>query len=603
MVSRMRFGVGLIWMLLVLGVRTVGLAGVHAHGGPFSAVRFLGWLNWIVPGGLMSCLADFGCQELFGGFETAVAGVRVGANGVWVDRIVHSPAALIVWGVRGGSPAAFPFDIRLCRRGLFGDGSGHYRMRDLMRGFGDLTDSQVQGWYPAFLSDRQSDVRLHAFRRLSGGMRSGFAMGSTTVWEPPGRLLSSESARLGVTGPEHNRTNKACRDLSPDSIRPRVFLLDPEHLGSVRLRLKQGDMGLKPAFNRLKSEADAALAAGPFSVMHKKQVPPSGDKHDYMSLAPYYWPNPEAPNGLPYVRRDGRRNPETSTISDRRELGELADAVETLALAYYLSGDERYATRAAYLVRVWFLDPETRMNPHLKFAQAIRGVNQGRGTGIIETRLLTRVVDAVGLLAGSEAWTEADQRGLTDWFAQYLDWLLTSSHGQQEAAARNNHGTYYDLQVAVFALFVGRTNVAVSVLQGVGPKRIAAQIGPDGRQPYELARTNAWGYSVGNLTGLMLLANVGEKVGVDLWHYRTPDGRSIRAALDFLVPYGFGEKQWPYSPSMTGRRGGLYPLLKRAARVWPDGRYSEYLARIPRAGDDRINLLLPEVGAPVRDLQ
>src|SRR6266581_5065003 len=373
----------------------------------------------------------------------------------------------------------------------------------------------------------------------------------------------------------------------------RVWLLDAKQLETARQRIREGDKNLAPARARLEREAQTALKQGPFSIVNKDVVPPSGDKHDYMSQAPYFWPDPRSANGLPYIRRDGERNPEINKITDHRSLDQVESSVETLALAYYFKGDERYAARAAELLRAFFLDPATRMNPHLQYAQFIPGVNTGRGIGLIETRGLTQVVDAIGLLAGSKALTETDRRGLQEWFGEFLQWMLESQNGREEAAAKNNHGTYYDLQVASFSLFTGKKDLAIRVLQDARQKRIATQIEPDGRQPLELARTKAWSYSVGNLDGLMLLARLGESVGVDLWNYKTPDGRSIRLALDYLVPFAFGQQKWAYQQLGEWPPQMLFPLMRRAEAKYQDPQFRALMVKIPRVDSaDRSNLLL-----------
>src|SRR5438270_7946514 len=225
-----------------------------------------------------------------------------------------------------------------------------------------------------------------------------------------------------------------------------------------------------------------------------------------MSQAPYFWPDPKSPNGLPYIRRDGERNPEINKITDHHSLDDLESSVETLALAYYFKGDEAYAAKAVQLLRAFFLESATRMNPNLEYAQFIPGVNTGRGIGLIETRGLTRVVDAIGLLAGSKSLTEADQRGLEDWFTKFLQWMTESKNGRDESNSQNNHGTYYDVQTTSFALFLGKKDLAVNILQTARQKRIARQVEPDGKEPLELVRTRAWSYSVGNLDGLITLA-------------------------------------------------------------------------------------------------
>jgi hypothetical protein len=373
---------------------------------------------------------------------------------------------------------------------------------------------------------------------------------------------------------------------------PRVFLLDAMQLETIRRGIREGDKTLAAPLSRLERDARKSLADGPFSIVGKAVTPPSGDKHDYMSQAPYFWADPKSPNGLPYIRRDGERNPEINKITDHRSLDDLENSVETLALAYYFKGDEAYAAKAVQLLRTFFLDPATRMNPNLEYAQYIPGINTGRGIGLIETRGLTRVVDAIGLIAGSKALSAADERGLRDWFGKFLQWMLESKNGREEAAAKNNHGTYYDVQVVSFALFVGKQELAVEILKAVKQKRIAVQIEPDGRQPLELARTKAWGYSNGNLDGLMQLATLGERVGVDLWNFQTADGCSIRKALEFLVPTAIGQVKWQYQELDGVKPEMLFPLMRRAAKVYQDKLYQASMSKVPAVDlADRSRLL------------
>jgi len=371
-----------------------------------------------------------------------------------------------------------------------------------------------------------------------------------------------------------------------------VFLLNANQLRTARQRISAGDKELAPAFSKLEQDAQKALGAKLVSVVTKAVTPPSGDKHDYMSQAPYFWRDPKSPTGLPYIRRDGERNPEINKITDHRSLDDLENSVETLALAYYFTADEAYARKAAELLRTFFLEPATRMNPNLEYGQFIPGVNTGRGIGLIETRGLTRVVDAIGLVEGSKALTVDEERGLKNWFEKFLQWMLDSKNGREEAAARNNHGTYYDVQVVSYSLFVGRKDLAKQILEQARTRRIAAQIEPDGRQPLELARTRAWSYSNGNLDGLMQLATLGERIGVDLWNFETRDGRSIRKALDFLTPIALGQKTWPYQELGGINPESLFPLMRRAAAVYRDKSYQAIMVKVPEVNpSDRSRLL------------
>jgi hypothetical protein len=346
--------------------------------------------------------------------------------------------------------------------------------------------------------------------------------------------------------------------------------------GSVlarNLQSLQTNATKKEAFNDLLAAADKIVKKGQlYSVMNKKKTPPSGDKHDYMSQAPYFWADTTKPNGLPYIRRDGERNPEYYAITDPTELHNVEDEVEMLSLAYYYSKNEKYAEHAAKLLKTWFLNAETKMNPHLNFGQGIPGINTGRGIGIIETRGLFRVTDAVQILRGSKNWSDSDHNALKKWFTDYLKWMIDSPIGQDEAKAQNNHGTFYDVQVVLFAIFTGQNDIAKKQLD-VTKKRIAHQLKPDGSQPEELARTTSWSYVNMNLWGFFQLARLGEHVGVDLWQYETGDKQNLRKCVDWLLPYLKKEKKWDYQQIKKQDYENTITVLKMAAVVYNNPAY------------------------------
>jgi hypothetical protein len=370
----------------------------------------------------------------------------------------------------------------------------------------------------------------------------------------------------------------------------------PGALEKSKSLIAQGDETAKKALKKLVADADKALAVVPPSVTEKTKVPPSGDKHDYMSLAPYFWPDPSRPDGQPYLRKDGKVNPESrdEAANDTLRMRLIGSSLETLCLAYYFTKDEKYATQAAKLMKVWFLAPETRMNPNLRFAQAVAGKNDGRGTGILESRTIGEIADAAGLLAGSAAWTAADQKQLDQWLGQFLDWLLTSGPGKDEAAAKNNHGTWFDVQATQIALAIGRKDVAKHILEAVPKKRIAVQVEPDGRQPMELSRTASFSYCCFNLEAHALLANFGDHVGVDLWKAGSKEPRSFRHALDYLTPYlDVPPKKWPGEQIKDAHPEDMLPVLRLAALAYREPAYEALVAKYSGAASKRFQLLAP----------
>jgi len=282
----------------------------------------------------------------------------------------------------------------------------------------------------------------------------------------------------------------AARGFDPD--RPAIY--DTQALA----RLRAGDGGELHA--ALLAEAEAALGRGPFSVLDKTSLAPSGTKADYFHPAPYWWPDPSKPDGLPYIQRDGERVPGTelfgpgSEAYDRSALQRVFEDTTTLALAHAATGEARLRDHALRLVRTWFLDPATRMTPHLTYAQVRRGHAGDRGAarGVIEAKDMYFFLDAVRLLDCAET-----RAGLASWLALYAGWLDDSDQGRREAAAVNNHGICFDLQRAAIAAFLGDTGALVERFR-CSQARLAQHFAPDGSQPHELTRTNTAHYCLFN---------------------------------------------------------------------------------------------------------
>lgn len=348
-----------------------------------------------------------------------------------------------------------------------------------------------------------------------------------------------------------------------------------EHQKSL---IKKGDKKAVDNYNKLIKQADKLLKRNVFSVVHKTGVPPSKNKHDYMSIGPYWWPNPKTENGLPYIRKDGEINPETrNNYTDFVENESFLRAIKNLSNAYYLSHKTTYANKALEFIRAWFLNENTKMNPNINYGQSIPGKNEGRCFGIIE---FTRIIEVIKFLELAEDRNILDKKtkeGMFNWLTEYSNWLKNSKLGKEEATRKNNHGTYYDIQLLNILLYLNKINEVKNYLSTVTKERIFSQIEANGSQPLELTRTKSFSYSVMNLHGFLELAIIGKKVGVDLWSAVSEDGRSIKKGYQYMLPYLTQEKEWEYK-QITDRKPSETKLIsdvKYIKEVFKDNSFDE----------------------------
>jgi alginate lyase len=296
---------------------------------------------------------------------------------------------------------------------------------------------------------------------------------------------------------------------------------------------------------RILTAANAYLKQQPITISSSTSPRSPGGPHDYFSEGDYWWPNPANPGG-PYIQRDGFSNP-ANFNAHREALIRLSVQVPALAAAWKLTSKREYATHAAKHLRAWFVDPATRMNPNLEHAQAIFGLNKGRGIGIIDTLHLVEVARAIAVLEPSGALNSTDQPAVIAWFRDYLTWMTTSPNGIAERDAKNNHGTCWLLQVAEFAHLTGNAGITQFARDRFRTIIVPTQIAPDGSLPLELARTKPYSYCLFNLDVLSTASQVLSNPTENLWTFETPDGRGMRKAVAFMTPFIRDKKTWPYA--------------------------------------------------------
>ena len=345
------------------------------------------------------------------------------------------------------------------------------------------------------------------------------------------------------------------------------------------------------AIAALRLAADKILTEQIYRPTERGIVAPSGDPHDYASYALYRWPNPDTPDGLPWIPRDGVPNPGSNDV---RNPYKLSFRMRTLSLAAFYFEDGKYSDYAKEQLYDWFINPETRMNPNARFAQAIPGVCEGRSTGLIDFACTFMICDAVGILECMGRLSADISEGVRAWFVEFADWMLTHENGIEMGNARNNIGAWYDVQILAMAVFTGRSSLAKSVYIDAYEHRVKRLIMPDGSQPTELSRTKPIHYSLYTLMALRTIADIAKRFGyTKYWQIDDERGECvIKKAIDFLYPFVKNPECCPYPDLCHGNYGEeMARNLRAIAKHTADESYLEKADGLAR--NDAEWLLLP----------
>ena len=274
----------------------------------------------------------------------------------------------------------------------------------------------------------------------------------------------------------------------------------------------------------------------------------AGGPNDFYSEGDYWWPDSENSEG-PYIRRDGKTNPE-NFVAHRLAMIRLSQIVGMQTSAFLLTGDSQFVESTLKHLEAWFINPETRMNPSLLYVQAIKGRVTGRGIGIIDAIHLVEVARSIEILEKNKAISENSLNEIKSWFSEFVSWLTTHPYGIDEMNTKNNHAACWVMQVGAFASLTGNKEVLSICRERFKTVLLPKQMGEDGSFPLELARTKPYGYSLFNLDAFMTCAEILSDANNNLYEFSTPKGLSLERGAAYLFPYVNNKSSWPYDPDV-----------------------------------------------------
>ncbi|MGB3670889.1 MAG: alginate lyase family protein [Phormidesmis sp.] len=325
---------------------------------------------------------------------------------------------------------------------------------------------------------------------------------------------------------------------------PNTYLNSSE-IAAIRAKVDSGEQPWKAAYDRMMTEANAALSAGPYSVTYNGGP---NDGHDYQTERAYCgW---TAVDNKEPDCRDGQINPNADR-QDYEQAIALGKDVSTLGLAYAFTEDTQYAEKLISLIRVWCTDPETRMNPKFLSQQS----------------KIELSVSIPGMFYGADlaysypAWSAADKASLEDWVSSMAQSALSWDR-------INNFENWRVHFIAIAGSFL-KDETLLDYAFGRFKELIPIQIDRKGQLVEEIDRTTSLSYSLYALNAMIQTAELAKHQGLNLYDY-TSDNKGLALAADYHAQFADSEQaeDWPHEQISPLKSTDSVAIFEMAHAYW-----------------------------------
>lgn len=268
-----------------------------------------------------------------------------------------------------------------------------------------------------------------------------------------------------------------------------------------------------------------------------------------------------------------------------------------VALAYQLTGDDRYAERTVESIKYWTTESGTAMYPDvLNYIDIETNSDWGYPPSVELNITLPNFYYAASMVRSHPAWN-GGEAAFEHWTRKTLDelegWAGKEYPNPVVGNNTNMRGSYVQHRAAT-ASYLGDSDALDRAVNWFKEHAIY-DVDDDGSLPRELKRSEGLDYSLNALQAFTSMAEIARHKDIDLYSWSGPgnyDGGKpvLEAIADYTAPYVANPNTWPHDggggrPRTYMDNGGIYEVLHSRFHKPKYLKAVEAMGRPIRSGD------------------